>query len=110
MPELNYIHELTVQCLLLFLDQKYLLFVMTSSVFTIWVLFVRNRDVCFNPIENASSLFQEALQDLNEQLEETHNQTEQEMREEIDMKENTVREVISTFLPKIGQYVYRDRS
>ena len=33
------------------------------------------------------------MQDLNEQLEETHNQTENEMREELDMKENKVREV-----------------
>lgn len=36
---------------------------------------------------------QEALQDLNEQLEESHNQTENDLREEVDLKENKVREV-----------------
>lgn len=35
----------------------------------------------------------EALQDLNEQLEESHNQTENDLREEVDLKENKVREM-----------------
>ena len=50
------------------------------------------------------------MQDLNEQLEETHNQTENEMREELDMKENTIREVckimINLFLRNTEVYLY----
>ena len=36
---------------------------------------------------------QEALRDLNEELEETHVQTERDLREELDMSANRVREV-----------------
>lgn len=42
------------------------------------------------------------MQDLNEQLEETHNQTENEMTQEIDMKENTIREVRTRFVVSIS--------
>lgn len=38
---------------------------------------------------------QEALRDLNEELEESHIQTEKDLREEIDMSRNKVVEVIN---------------
>ena len=39
------------------------------------------------------SYIQEALRDLNEELEENHIQTEQDLREELDMASNRTREV-----------------
>ena len=36
---------------------------------------------------------QEALRELNEELEETHVQTEHDLREELDMADNKIREV-----------------
>ena len=62
------------------------------------VIFVQNIMTCslalmFSDLHYFSWLSQEALRDLNEELEENHIQTERDLREELEMNNNKLREV-----------------